>query len=426
MPPATQDAQPGTDEPSRGLMAISKVVAAVRGMAMKGPMQRVLKRISRKDVVLSSCREMLFWKPSWQRKKARRARIARPTSARMNARKLISQLVPVTMPRAGGKIRLPAPKNMANRAKPRTNTLPKESFSFMGDLPMCVLYVHLQYTIPGRSGANGHKRIKRRQAGKKSLYNTILWRYTGSEKRALPFGRGRGIYMSELTVRMGENIRIYRRANRMTLSELATKINKSKATVGKYEQGTIALDMDTLYEIAAALGVSPFQLMVSLLPEKKEKGEPRLQGERRYLYLYDGRASRILRSLLVSGQEDDAVTLFYDIPSFTEPQRCRALYYGRRQKHDFVTNYILENQSNGVEHAFLCVMRSLDRPTESTGLISGISSRMLLPVSAKCILSEAVLPENEELTESLLLTKEDIRLTRRCNMFIVEQISWLG
>ena len=232
--------------------------------------------------------------------------------------------------------------------------------------------------------------------------------------------------MSELTVRMGENIRIYRRANRMTLSELATKINKSKATVGKYEQGTIALDMDTLYEIAAALGVSPFQLMVSLLPEKKEKGEPRLQGERRYLYLYDGRASRILRSLLVSGQEDDAVTLFYDIPSFTEPQRCRALYYGRRQKHDFVTNYILENQSNGVEHAFLCVMRSLDRPTESTGLISGISSRMLLPVSAKCILSEDVLFENEELTESLLLTKEDIRLTRRSNMFIVEQINLMS
>jgi len=234
--------------------------------------------------------------------------------------------------------------------------------------------------------------------------------------------------MSELGVRIGENIRIYRRANRMTLSELAERINKSKATVGKYEQGAIALDMDTLYEIAAALGVSPFQLMVSLLPEKKEQGTPRLQGERRYLYLYDGRASRILRSLLVSGkgEADDAVTLFYDIPSFTEPQRCRALYYGHRQKHDFVTNYILENQSNGVEHAFLCVMRSLDRPSESTGLISGISSRMLLPVSAKCILSENVLPENDELTESLLLTKEDIRLTRRCNMFIVEQISWLG
>ena len=198
--------------------------------------------------------------------------------------------------------------------------------------------------------------------------------------------------------------------------------------MGKYEQGAIALDLDTLYEIAAALGVSPFQLMVSLLPEKKEKGEPRLMGERRYMYLYDGRASRIVRSLLVSGKDeaDDAVTLFYDIPSFTEPQRCRALYYGRRQKHDFVTNYLLENQSNGVEHAFLCVMRSLDRPSESTGLLSGISSRMLLPASAKCIVSASILPENEELTESLLLTKEDLRLTRRCNMFIVEQTNWLG
>ena len=234
--------------------------------------------------------------------------------------------------------------------------------------------------------------------------------------------------MSELSMRVGGNIRIYRRANRMTLSELAERINKSKATVGKYEQGAISLDLDTLYEVAAALGVTPFQLMVSLLPEKPEKGNPPIQGGRQYMYLYDGRASRIIRSLLISGkeEEDDTVTLFYDIPTFTEPQRCRALYYGQRQKHDFVTNYILENKSNGVEHAFLCVMRSLDRPSESTGLLSGISSRMLLPASAKCIVSGEVLTENDELTESLLLTKEDIRLTRRCNMFIVEQTNWMG
>ena len=77
--------------------------------------------------------------------------------------------------------------------------------------------------------------------------------------------------MSDLSARIGGNIRIYRRANRMTLSELAEKINKSKGTVGKYEQGSIAVDMDTLYEIAAALGVSPAQLLVSLIPEKKER-----------------------------------------------------------------------------------------------------------------------------------------------------------
>jgi hypothetical protein len=46
---------------------------------------------------------------------------------------------------------------------------------------------------------------------------------------------------------------------------------------------------------------------------------------------------------------------------------------------------------------------------------------MLLPASAKCIVSGEILAENEELTESLLLTKEDLRLIRRSNMFIVEQ-----
>ena len=51
-------------QPSKAFSAMSKVVAAVRGMAMKGPMHRVLKRISRKDVALSSWMEMLFWKPS--------------------------------------------------------------------------------------------------------------------------------------------------------------------------------------------------------------------------------------------------------------------------------------------------------------------------------------------------------------------------
>ena len=230
--------------------------------------------------------------------------------------------------------------------------------------------------------------------------------------------------MSDIGAGVGQNIRIYRRANRLTLEELANRIHKSKATVGKYEQGTIALDMDSLYDIAAALGVSPRQLLPVEAEQETKAQQPRMGGDLRYLYLYDGRSSRFLRSLLVEGQQeqDKEVTLFYDLPSFAEPQRCKALYYGHRKKNDFVTNYILENQSNGVEHVSLCVMGSLNRPGESTGLLSGISARMLLPVSLKCILSRTALEENEELKNALLLTKEDIRLTRRWNMFIVENI----
>ena len=234
--------------------------------------------------------------------------------------------------------------------------------------------------------------------------------------------------MSDHSRMIGRNIRIYRRANRMTLEALAAGIHKSKATVGKYEQGSISVDTDTLCEIAAVLRVSPAQLLTDVVPEKPgAPAEALLSGERSYLYLYDGRTGRIVKSLLI-GAESPAteVSLFYDIASFGEPQRCRALYYGHRQTHDFVTNYLLDSRANDVEHVFLCVIRSLDFPTCSTGLLSGISSRMFLPACAKCILSSEPLAESAQLRASLLLTKEDLKLTRRYNMFMVEQAAPWG
>ena len=73
--------------------------------------------------------------------------------------------------------------------------------------------------------------------------------------------------MSDLTRIIGKNIRIYRRANRMTIDTLAERINKSKATVGKYEQGAISMDVDTLYEIAEALKIAPTQLLFDTVSE---------------------------------------------------------------------------------------------------------------------------------------------------------------
>lgn len=228
--------------------------------------------------------------------------------------------------------------------------------------------------------------------------------------------------MSQLDQIIGANVRLYRRANRLTLEELAARIHKSKATLGKYEQGTIAMDVNTLWEIARALQLEPGQLMETLEPPE-EKEHPAQPAYRQYVYLYDGRTSRLMRSLLVGGdpqKEDPPLTLFYDVPSFEEPQRCRALYYGRRQRQDMVVNYYFKNQSNSIERVSITLMRSLDRQGRGTGLMSGLSARMLLPVCMKCILSNTPLAEDEGLTHSLLLTREDLRLTKRNNMFMVE------
>lgn len=226
-------------------------------------------------------------------------------------------------------------------------------------------------------------------------------------------------------IQLGQNIRTYRRASHMTIEALADAIHKSKATVSKYEQGGIALDVDTLFDIAEALHVRPQMLLQGLRKVKENRPVSAISGGvRRYLYLFDGRTNRIVRGLCVIGAHGDdeiPVSLFYNIPSFDEPSRCRVLYLGRVEHHEFVTNFLLEDHANGIEHVFICLMKPLNSMGQESGLLSGISSRTLLPASAKCILSDVPLAEDDALITRLLLTKEDIRLTKKFNMFTLEQ-----
>lgn len=106
--------------------------------------------------------------------------------------------------------------------------------------------------------------------------------------------------MSNFTCYVGEQIRKYRKAGKMTLQDLADAIHKSRATVCKYENGDISVDIETLYEISQILQVSMSQLTTGLpetaskpsnAPGKGQKS-PFFQAQRLYFYFYDGRYQR--------------------------------------------------------------------------------------------------------------------------------------
>ena len=67
--------------------------------------------------------------------------------------------------------------------------------------------------------------------------------------------------MKEISVHVGKRIRLYRKMKNMTIEVFAGLINKSKATVSKYENGDIAIDIETLFIIANALDISVNQLI---------------------------------------------------------------------------------------------------------------------------------------------------------------------
>ena len=68
---------------------------------------------------------------------------------------------------------------------------------------------------------------------------------------------------------VGQRIRLYRKSRHMSTEQLARMINKSKATVSKYESGQITVDVVTLFDIAQALEIAPYQLMDYPMPGKK-------------------------------------------------------------------------------------------------------------------------------------------------------------
>ena len=57
-----------------------------------------------------------------------------------------------------------------------------------------------------------------------------------------------------------ENLKAFRRSRQITLEMLGEKINKTKATVSKYEKGEIVPDFITILEICNSLNISVSQL----------------------------------------------------------------------------------------------------------------------------------------------------------------------
>ena len=106
--------------------------------------------------------------------------------------------------------------------------------------------------------------------------------------------------MGSFSYHVGQRIKKYRKSRGYTIEQFSAMINKSKATVSKYENGTITIDVETLYDIARALDIDlkcfidyqpPVFHAQSVLPKNFYFNQPRA-----YMYYYDGRVRQLVRS----------------------------------------------------------------------------------------------------------------------------------
>lgn len=76
---------------------------------------------------------------------------------------------------------------------------------------------------------------------------------------------------------LGKKLRARRRTKHMTLSDLSKKLNKSVATISKYEKGEVLISIDTLVDICQILNID----IASLLPiTSTDKSAAEIEGTR--------------------------------------------------------------------------------------------------------------------------------------------------
>ena len=238
--------------------------------------------------------------------------------------------------------------------------------------------------------------------------------------------------MSKINQHIGSRIRSFRKAQNLTLQQLADMIHKSRASLSKYENGEITLDVETLYEISQALGVEMNRLTdfqeskPTPLPTPTAglNRSPFYQADRLYFYFYDGRYNRLKDGIITIHKRDDdngnhEATL--SISAVTPTGRSSDIYYsGKVVYSDMLIRFSFVNQYNTLEEDLLYIFNPLELRDFTEGLLCGISSADLMPCAFKCLVTLTAQEPTEELKQHLLITPKELRRWQRLNMLIVD------
>ncbi len=230
------------------------------------------------------------------------------------------------------------------------------------------------------------------------------------------------------TQHVGNRIKFYRKMKHMSLEQLANSIHKSKSTLSKYENGLIPVDISSLYEISQVLNVdvsqltdfTPENVMTTVSPYANPFGGK----DNLYLYYYDGRTQRVVKTLLVlknasANNNEIPCQCYMDTPSFKDYNNCKYFYTGTMTYFDLVSYVTLNNLSNSMEQIGLCMLNPFHHNRDTWGFMFGISYNPITPFALKFLLSTNPIPTKELDPEILVLTKNEIKMIKNLNMMLL-------
>lgn len=224
--------------------------------------------------------------------------------------------------------------------------------------------------------------------------------------------------MSEMIYQdLGAKLRSYRKIQQITLQKLSEVLNKSVATISKYEKGEIAVDLEVLIDWCRFLNVD----VATLLPGTKKTGqdEQRYAGsfaDRLYLYSYLGHKNKLHLDVIEIDNDSMRATLYVDVAEVSNISGSNFIYSGKVIYSDVSTGFVFFNTLPPFD------MITFNMPTlsEEQAYRIGMMSSMTFTyqnIAIKMLASSTPVTDKEFLQNKLQLSKEELRSIKQMNLF---------
>ena len=229
---------------------------------------------------------------------------------------------------------------------------------------------------------------------------------------------------SSFYVKIGANIKTYRKFQRMTQQELADRICKSIACISKYEKGDISIDLYTLYEIARALNI-PVSL---ILPQDSDSIPasslspvdlpPLFQHSPLYLYTLGTQKSEVVSSVIEIDLKKMEAAAYYAAADLHNYRNCAYILVGTICSSESNIRLYFSNPLLKGDFMLICFRTSDLVAGHYQGAFISLNT-MHRFCSSKCCISKTPIRELDGLKTQLSIEKGELYNLKKKNVLFL-------
>ncbi len=225
---------------------------------------------------------------------------------------------------------------------------------------------------------------------------------------------------------VGARIKMYRQKKHLTLGELAKLVNRSPSTLSKYESGKIIIDINSIFEIAEALGINPNQLLDYHRSDTvlKASYDKNFFTASDIYYAYalfpSSKAPHQCVFEIIRSDNVNRFIMYFDISDIKNYTNSKYLYSGILNCCDYGATFHITNPYSESDSGFIYAKAPFSTKQIATGIFTFLPQSLRSPCATKIIFSLSPLEVNDDLAKELSVSdKETIAEIKKKNLFIV-------